>query len=119
MFDLAESKRSLGIYTMILEIMYAIEKKKKYYYPGYAYEKPSFYEYKKKFDNVEFYDWQSGIWLPLNYEHKDVESAQKKTLTKASINSWVKNKRDFNYLQLIDYQVFMQFIIHHLSFIIT
>ena len=78
MFDLAESKRSLGIYTMILEIQYAIEKKKKYYYPGYAYEKPSFYEYKKKFDNVEFYDWQSGLWLPLNYVQKDVESSQRK-----------------------------------------
>ena len=30
-----------------------------------------------------------------------------------------ENKRDFNCLQLIDYQVFVQFIINHLSFIIT
>ena len=49
MFDLEESKRSLGIYTMILEINYAIEKKKRFYYPGYAYDAPSFYDYKKKF----------------------------------------------------------------------
>ena len=29
-----------------------------------------------------------------------------------------ENKRDFNCSQLIDYQVFVQFIIHHLTFII-
>jgi leucyl-tRNA---protein transferase len=65
MYDLAESKRSLGIYTMILELQYAMSKKKKFYYPGYAFEQPSFYDYKKKFMNVEFYDWHNDVWLPL------------------------------------------------------
>lgn len=65
MYDLAESKRSLGIYTMILELQNAITKKKKFYYPGYAYEQPSFYDYKKKFKNVEYYDWIGDVWLPL------------------------------------------------------
>jgi leucyl-tRNA---protein transferase len=65
MYDLTESKRSLGIYTMILEIEYAISKRKRHYYPGYAFEKPSFYDYKKKFKNVEFFDWQNKIWQPL------------------------------------------------------
>jgi leucyl-tRNA---protein transferase len=64
MFDTDESKRSLGIYTMILEMMFGQEKKKKYYYPGYAYETPSFFDYKKKFDNTEFYDWALQVWLP-------------------------------------------------------
>lgn len=66
MFDLTESKRSLGIYTMILEIKYAIDNKKRFYYPGYAYDRPSFYDYKKKFANTEFYDWQSRLWLPFD-----------------------------------------------------
>ena len=66
MFDLNESKRSLGIFTMVLEIKHAIEKKKKFFYPGYAYDKPSFYDYKKKFANTEFFDWQSRLWLPLD-----------------------------------------------------
>ena len=65
MFDLEESKRSLGIYTMLLELLYAQEKKKKFYYPGYAYETPSFYDYKKKFNNTEFYDWETRLWFPL------------------------------------------------------
>ena len=74
MFDLEESKRSLGIYTMILEINYAIEKKKRFYYPGYAYDAPSFYDYKKKFNNCEFYDWQSRLWLPFEFMNNNVES---------------------------------------------
>jgi leucyl-tRNA---protein transferase len=65
MYDLTESKRSLGIYTMILELEYAISRRKKHYYPGYAFEQPSFYDYKKKFKNVEFYDWRNEIWQPL------------------------------------------------------
>lgn len=80
MFDLQESKRSLGIYTMILEIQCAIEKKKKYYYPGYAYEKPSFYEYKKKFSNVEFYDWQKDKWYPLMPVETDLDTKHKKQI---------------------------------------
>ncbi len=65
MYDLTESKRSLGIYTMLLELEYAISKRKRHYYPGYAFEQPSFYDYKKKFKNVEFYNWQNETWLPL------------------------------------------------------
>jgi leucyl-tRNA---protein transferase len=65
MFDLDESKRSLGIYTMLLELLYAQAKKKRFYYPGYAYETPSFYDYKKKFNNTEFYDWETRLWFPL------------------------------------------------------
>lgn len=65
MFDLEESKRSLGIYTMLLELLYAQAKKKKFYYPGYAYDTPSFYDYKKKFQNTEFYDWETRLWFPL------------------------------------------------------
>ena len=70
MYDLEESKRSLGIYTMVLELKYAIEKKKKFYYPGYAYYQPSFFDYKKKFDNTEFFDWISNTWMSLS----DVEN---------------------------------------------
>jgi leucyl-tRNA---protein transferase len=67
MYDLSETKRSLGIYTMILEINYALSKSKKFYYPGYVYDTPSFYDYKKRFNNKEFFDWQSRQWLPFEY----------------------------------------------------
>jgi Putative arginyl-tRNA:protein arginylyltransferase len=60
MFEPEEKKRSLGIYTMLLEIKYALENGKKFFYQGYAYEGNSFYDYKKKFRAVEKYDWNGG-----------------------------------------------------------
>ena len=60
-FELAASSRSLGIFTMLKEIDYAIENAKQYYYPGYAYEGESFYDYKKRFTATEVFDW-NGNW---------------------------------------------------------
>ena len=34
-------KYSLGVYTMLLEVVYAQEQDKTYYYPGYVLDKPS------------------------------------------------------------------------------
>lgn len=61
MFDPEFSSRSLGIFTMLKEIEFAIEKKKEFYYQGYSYEGESFYDYKKRFRGTECYDW-SGAW---------------------------------------------------------
>ena len=61
MFEPTETGRSLGIYTMLLEIEYARENGKEFYYQGYAYEGNSFYDYKKRFNNLERYDWR-GNW---------------------------------------------------------
>jgi leucyl-tRNA---protein transferase len=57
MFAPEETARSLGILTMLLEIKYAFETGKKFYYHGYAYEGTSFYDYKKRFRGLESYDW--------------------------------------------------------------
>ena len=57
MFDLNYGKYSLGIYTMLLEIEYALKNGIKYYYHGYCYDVPSFYDYKKKFKSMEYFDW--------------------------------------------------------------
>lgn len=62
MFDPDESKRSLGIYTMLLEIDYAEQNGKTFYYQGYSYEGNSFYDYKKRFRGLERFDW-NGNWL--------------------------------------------------------
>lgn len=64
MFDPAESRRSLGIYTMLLSIRRARDLKCRYYYPGYACAEPSVYDYKKRFAGLERYDWRGG-WHPL------------------------------------------------------
>ncbi len=63
MFEPSESKRSLGIFTMLEAIQYSRELGCKYYYPGYAYHEPSVYDYKKNFAGSEYYDWKDG-WKP-------------------------------------------------------
>lgn len=62
MFEPTETKRGLGIFTMLLEIQYAQENGKDFYYQGYAYEGNSFYDYKKRFRALEMYDWE-GNWV--------------------------------------------------------
>jgi arginyl-tRNA--protein-N-Asp/Glu arginylyltransferase len=64
MFDPAESRRSLGIYTILLAIELSRRAGRRYYYPGYATREPSPYDYKKGLSGLEEYDWR-GCWLPL------------------------------------------------------
>lgn len=63
MFEPTEKARSLGIFTMLKEIEFAIENKMEFYYQGYAYEGESFYDYKKRFRGTEIFDWKEG-WEP-------------------------------------------------------
>jgi arginine-tRNA-protein transferase len=66
MFDMREHSRSLGIFTMLLTIDYASKNGKNHYYPGYAYEGNSFYDYKKRFSALETFDWK-GNWTDFDY----------------------------------------------------
>jgi arginine-tRNA-protein transferase len=59
-FALAEAKRSLGYFTMLCEIEFATRLGMEWYYPGYAYHEPSFYDYKKRFQPYQWLDWQGG-----------------------------------------------------------
>ncbi|MBD3408691.1 MAG: arginine-tRNA-protein transferase [Ignavibacteriales bacterium] len=63
MFDLAESRRRLGVATALMEIARAMELGKRRYYLGYAYWGESFYDYKKQFAGLEYYNWR-GTWAP-------------------------------------------------------
>ncbi len=63
-FEPAESHRSLGILTMLCAIGQSQALGCRYYYPGYAYQEPSMYDYKKRFSGLEALDWESG-WKPL------------------------------------------------------
>ena len=58
MFAPEESSRSLGIFTMLLEIEYARRNGKDFYYQGYCYNIDSFYDYKKRFRALEKFDWK-------------------------------------------------------------
>lgn len=68
-FDPDESRRSLGILTMLKVIEYAIAADKTFYYHGYAYDSESFYDYKKRFSAVEVFDW-NGKWEPFPADDK-------------------------------------------------
>lgn len=57
------NKYSLGTFTMLLELEYALENNFKYYYPGYIFDKPSVFDYKLKLGEFEYYDWR-GKWKP-------------------------------------------------------
>ena len=61
-FDPAESRRSLGIFTMLLEIQHCHESGLRWLYPGYATHEPSAYDYKKQFRCTEMLDWNTGEW---------------------------------------------------------
>jgi len=63
-FDPEHSARSLGIFTLLLEIEHARKLGKRFLYLGYAYTIPSVYDYKKAFNDVESYDWDR-CWIPL------------------------------------------------------
>jgi arginine-tRNA-protein transferase len=58
-FEPEETSRSLGIFTMLLEIDFALANGKSFYYQGYAYEGNSFYDYKKRFRALERFDWNN------------------------------------------------------------
>ena len=64
MFDPAESRRSLGVYTILLAVEHTRRAGLRHYYPGYATREPSPYDYKKNFAALEEYDWR-GRWHPL------------------------------------------------------
>lgn len=55
-----EASRSLGIFTMLLEIEWARASGKDFFYQGYAYEGNSFYDYKKRFRALEKFDWKNN-----------------------------------------------------------
>lgn len=64
-FDPAESPRSLGIFTMLLEIQHCQSNGLTWIYPGYATKEPSAYDYKKQFRATQWLDWESVEWRDL------------------------------------------------------
>jgi leucyl-tRNA---protein transferase len=63
-FDPAHSARSLGQYSMLLELLYAKEMGFEYYYHGYVNDVPSQFDYKLNFTALEQMDWGTQCWSP-------------------------------------------------------
>lgn len=62
MFDPLESRRRLGITSLLWEIEAARLAGCRWLYHGYAYREASHYDYKKAFQGLEWHDWVK--WLP-------------------------------------------------------
>lgn len=69
--DEAYKAHSLGIYTMLLEVDYAMACGKRFYYPGYVLDRDSELDYKLRLGDYEFYDWK-GHWRPMNRFRQDL-----------------------------------------------
>ncbi|HEX8499310.1 MAG TPA: GNAT family N-acetyltransferase [Pyrinomonadaceae bacterium] len=80
MFDPAESRRSLGVYTILLAIELSRRGGRRYYYPGYATREPSPYDYKKGLPALEEYDWRGG-WVPLTRAGDDARPGRRQGQT--------------------------------------
>ncbi len=65
MFDPVEARRSLGIATQLWEFQHARELGKRWHYLGYAFRESSFYDYKKQFSGLEWFDWTEWQTAPL------------------------------------------------------
>lgn len=62
-WDINEANRSLGIYTILREIQYALEKRMVYYYLGSYYKQNPNYQYKTRFRGLELFDWKNNSWI--------------------------------------------------------
>ena len=65
MFEPEAARRSLGIFTMLLELQFTRESGFEFLYTGYATYEASVYDYKKQFTGMEWLDFESGVWRGL------------------------------------------------------
>lgn len=69
-----ESHRNLGYFTLFKEIEFALQNKRKYHHPGYAYYNNPVFDYKKTIPNAEGYCWIEKRWIPLPILQKNYEA---------------------------------------------
>lgn len=68
MYRLGYESGSLGILTVLMEMLYAKELGKKHYYlAGYSKYNP-LYQYKTRFPGLELYDWDHETWIDFKDE---------------------------------------------------
>jgi arginine-tRNA-protein transferase len=63
-FEPEHASRSLGIFTLLQEMIWARSLGKRYAYSGYATLGCSHYDYKKQFTSLQGFDWRTQQWMP-------------------------------------------------------
>lgn len=66
-WDLSESRRGLGMLTVLLEIKYALSRNMKYYYLGHYYKQNPRYQYKARFGGLELFNWETFSWVDFKH----------------------------------------------------
>jgi arginine-tRNA-protein transferase len=61
LYDPAYRRHSLGLYTMLQEVLWAQESGKQFFYPGYVLLGNDSFDYKMRLGHLQYYDWQ-GRW---------------------------------------------------------
>jgi len=69
--------RSLGIFTVLLEMLHAKQLGKQFYYLGNYCKHNPWYQYKTRFPGMELYDWDNDVWVDLKDESTAVMLDQK------------------------------------------
>ncbi|MCS6820934.1 MAG: hypothetical protein NZ551_03610 [Microscillaceae bacterium] len=65
LYDMQYPKLSLGLYTMLIEINFAKNEDKKWYYPGYIMKHNTSFDYKLTLGDpqwIQYYDWNTKRW---------------------------------------------------------
>ena len=64
-YDPACQRYSLGVYTMLMEIEFAMQEGLAFYYPGFYPRGVAMFDYKLRPGNIEFFRLKEKRWLPL------------------------------------------------------
>ncbi len=70
-YDPDYAKYSLGVYTMLEEINFGLQKGKAFYYPGYVVPTYERFDYKLRIGDVDYYNVWKKNWLPYKDLKKD------------------------------------------------
>lgn len=65
LYDKSYKKDSLGIFTMLHELEFAMQSEMKWYYPGYVLDQPSSFDYKLTLGEFEYFSTDKR-WLPFS-----------------------------------------------------
>jgi arginine-tRNA-protein transferase len=76
-WDTRKTRRSLGIFTVLLEMQYAIQRGKEFYYLGHYFRRNPNYHYKARFPALELYDWDNDTWVDFKDDRIGEMLAQK------------------------------------------
>lgn len=65
-FEQQYSKYSLGMYSMLLELVYANEAGLAYYYPGFVFKDVPMFQYKMRLKGLEYFQLKTKSWKEID-----------------------------------------------------